>query len=403
MESGFAAMDSDVECLERFVTENDDLLKIEELIGRLNVFDALGIARKEIHHSYFLSWLLTPEASHGQGDLFLSAFILDLFKKARAAGFVPPASAIDIDGTELTRIEVRREWRRIDLLLISESPPFLIIIENKVDSGEHSDQLSRYEAIIKRDFSSVPSLYVFLTPTGEEASRDNWMPYSYGDLYRVLDRIQRSTSGSLGSDVQVFLMHYLNLLRSRFMDNPEIAALCRKIYANHRRAIDLILEHRPSAQGEVLGGARTWLANRPTDWALVGEMKNYVFFVPRSWIGKTCDETGIPLEPSACELKLEVECWEGDSPGLAVRLVVGPGKDQTRRSSVIDRLTKSDLDFKMQRKKASGTWTRLESKTLLRWEADQPPGEEAVQNELERYLTTIRPRLDRVPALLAQL
>jgi hypothetical protein len=35
---------SDTECLERFVLENDELLRLEELIGRFNIFDALGVA-----------------------------------------------------------------------------------------------------------------------------------------------------------------------------------------------------------------------------------------------------------------------------------------------------------------------------------------------------------------------
>ncbi len=63
--------ETDLQALERFVAENDDLLKLEEQIGRFNIFDALGIARVEIRHSNFLAWLLTPGESHGQGDLFL--------------------------------------------------------------------------------------------------------------------------------------------------------------------------------------------------------------------------------------------------------------------------------------------------------------------------------------------
>ena len=38
--------------LERFVVENDDLLDLESRIGRFNIFDALGITRVEIRHSW---------------------------------------------------------------------------------------------------------------------------------------------------------------------------------------------------------------------------------------------------------------------------------------------------------------------------------------------------------------
>jgi len=34
--------------LERFVVENDDLLDLEAIVGRFNVFDALGVVHEEI-------------------------------------------------------------------------------------------------------------------------------------------------------------------------------------------------------------------------------------------------------------------------------------------------------------------------------------------------------------------
>jgi len=66
--------------LERFVVENEDLLALEERIGRFNIFDALGVVRAEIRHSNFLAWLLDPLESHGQGALFLKALLMDLLR-----------------------------------------------------------------------------------------------------------------------------------------------------------------------------------------------------------------------------------------------------------------------------------------------------------------------------------
>jgi hypothetical protein len=36
--------------LERFVVENDDLLELEERIGRFNIFDTLRIVDREVTH-----------------------------------------------------------------------------------------------------------------------------------------------------------------------------------------------------------------------------------------------------------------------------------------------------------------------------------------------------------------
>src|SRR6266568_1323310 len=90
--------------LERFVVENDDLLALELLIGKFNIFDAVKIARTEIRHSNFLAFLLDPLESHGHGQLFLTAFLMDLLKNAPAPR--RPLSPIELDGAQLRGVEV---------------------------------------------------------------------------------------------------------------------------------------------------------------------------------------------------------------------------------------------------------------------------------------------------------
>src|SRR4051812_3595847 len=113
---------SAVEALERFVVENDDLITLESRIGKFNIFDALGITRAEIRHSNFLAFILDPAESHGQGQLFLKAILMDVLKEATADK--RPLSPIELDGTDLRGVEVRREWQHIDLLITCQQPRF---------------------------------------------------------------------------------------------------------------------------------------------------------------------------------------------------------------------------------------------------------------------------------------
>ena len=94
--------ETDLQALERFVAENDDLLALEEQIGRFNIFDALGIARVEIRHSNYLAWLLTPGESHGEMDVGnvvqkaekrLSEFLKQTASLPIAVGEIFPKSA----------------------------------------------------------------------------------------------------------------------------------------------------------------------------------------------------------------------------------------------------------------------------------------------------------------------
>src|SRR5713101_492931 len=203
--------------LERFVVDNDDLLALESLIGKFNIFDALDIARVEIRHSNFLAFILDPAESHGQGQLFLKAVLMDLLKASPAG--LRPFSPIDLDGMDLGGVSVRREWRHIDLLITCEEPPCVIAVENKVGSHEHSGQLGRYQETIETQYPQARPLYVYLTPNGEEASEKAWVPYSYADIYRVLTRVRTSYHHAIADDTLIFLDHYLSLIGNRFMND----------------------------------------------------------------------------------------------------------------------------------------------------------------------------------------
>jgi cellobiose-specific phosphotransferase system component IIB len=98
------------------------------------------MVRQEIRHSSFLAFLLNPSASHRMGDIFLKTFLKRLLVEANNATVSP----IEVDIADLADTEVRREWRNIDILLVSPTSQIVCAIENKVDSGEHSDQLQRY-------------------------------------------------------------------------------------------------------------------------------------------------------------------------------------------------------------------------------------------------------------------
>lgn len=273
--------DGSLAALERFVTHNDELRQLEDRIGRFNIFDALRVTRDELKHSNFLAWLLDPAESHGQGALFLRAVLMDLLSRARDGGYAVPVSPIQIDAAELHGLEVRREWRHIDLLIKCDDPAFIIAIENKIDTGEHSEQLTRYRNTIAQEFPGHHAMYVFLTREGDEPSDDGWCPTSYRDLHRVLSRVAKTHSQNIGDDVRTFLDHYLRLIGSRFMDDPRIDELCQTIYKNHRAAIDLIVERVDAGKGVVQEIAT--LIKSDGRFLIVRQGTSKIYFIPTDW------------------------------------------------------------------------------------------------------------------------
>ena len=62
--------------------QEEAYIKLSKLIhGRFNIFQILGIEKKEIRYSRILAWLLDPIRNHHLGEIFLRKFMEMLLKK----------------------------------------------------------------------------------------------------------------------------------------------------------------------------------------------------------------------------------------------------------------------------------------------------------------------------------
>jgi hypothetical protein len=151
-----------------------------------NTFSLLNIGTDEVAHSAFLAWLLDAHKGHGQGNLFLKAFL---------AACRPP---IDLALPE--RYHVQTEFSgaesRIDIL-IHRAGVFVLYIENKTVSPAMPDQHDREFRDLQRigEMLGVPEdkrFAIYLTPRGrsaEGASAQRWWSIAYQELDRVLETL----------------------------------------------------------------------------------------------------------------------------------------------------------------------------------------------------------------------
>lgn len=384
--------------LERFVVDNDDLLALESRIGKFNIFDALGITHVEIRHSNFLAFILDPAETHGQGQLFLKALLMDILKHAPAE--LRPLSPIDLDGIDLRGIEVKREWKNIDLLIICKEPRFAVVIENKVGSREHSDQLARYQRIIAEHYSDLPALYVYLSPNGTEPSEDSWVPYTYADIHRVFARIRQTYQNAIGDEVRTFLDHYLNLLGTRFMNDEELDKLCRQIYKNHRQALELIWERvGPPESGVIAEVAATLEAD--DRWNLLWQSRNQMNFMPKAWLDWSLP-IGTEYDDKRVWLILKAGVEEGE---LNTWLELQGIEDVPRRTHIVEMLLSevNNYGFKprMARRKIGTRFTRISAnESILKWDQDEEPDAEAVRVAMRQKLDDLYPRLEKLGSAL---
>jgi hypothetical protein len=257
-----------------------DLEKLEALLAQFNIFEALGPVRQERRHSDFLAFLLNPSESHGLSDSLLKRFLRRVLLDVSE----PPLGAVEIDLMDMDSARVLREWRNIDILIDdSERNGLVVIIENKVDSSEHSNQLTRYQELVRQEYPHARILPVFLTPMGDGPSEKLYCPMSYNTVAEVLQNLLEAQSSTIGSDVRTLLVHYVSMLRRRIVSDSELVELCQKIYRKHQKALDTLFEYRPDLQAEVAKYC-TELVNKASGLSLDRISKSYIGFCPEEWV-----------------------------------------------------------------------------------------------------------------------
>lgn len=398
MSDGEAHNPTDLKALEEFVVNNEELLQLEERIGRFNIFDALSIVNTEIRHSNFLAWLLDPNESHGQGPLFLKAVLMDLLRQSPPE--LRPLSPVQIDGEELRGVEVRREWRNIDILITCKEPGFVIAIENKINAGKYNP-FEDYEKRVQSEFPNMPAMFVLLTIDGSELEELDWVPYQYEDIHRVLLRVRNANATSIGDDVLAFLDHYTRLIGSRFMEDTQIDELCQTIYKNHRQAIDLIVERVGSAHTGLLAAIAQQIMDDPR-WELIYRGPKYVEFIPKAWVSM------LPAMGKRTVVKktqwITLQSRIGKKQ-LSNAIKVAPIPDSGLRQAVIERLIQDPKEFGLKSlfkktDKIGGNWATLGRINVFRLKEDEEPDESTVLAKTARVLDERVAELQGVPDAL---
>ena len=139
-----------------------DVADHQHRLTRFNIFTALNAMDYETRHSNFLAWLLNPNGTHGFGTKFLNGFLSLIAKKMPKGSEAMKLDSILRSGDALNGADVVREFKRADLLLVDRTLRFVCLVENKIHTGEHSEQLTRYRRMVEQEFPGYQQLFVFL-------------------------------------------------------------------------------------------------------------------------------------------------------------------------------------------------------------------------------------------------
>ena len=272
--------EEEVDALNDLVINCNELRELQGLLGEFNTFRVLGIEDMEIRHSNILAWLLTPNESHGLRDQFLRRYLMHVSNETENEFL----EAVEIDSVRIHSAEILREWQNIDLLidLDTSDGKWLIVIENKINSKQHSNQLSRYREVVEQAYSKHKKFYLLLSKHNENPNDSIYVSSNYEQVFNALKSCYKEFSGSIGAQPAVLIKNYLTLLEQKFMENSRIQTLAQKIYNAHKLAIDTIILHKPAHQ-DILSAYLQEKAVSSKDICKVRSNRTYFRFMPLEW------------------------------------------------------------------------------------------------------------------------
>ena len=310
--------------LNRFVVECNELLELERKIGKFNLYRVLGIEHTEIRHSNTLAWLFNPAESHGIGDSFLRTWLKRIRNDCDLGNNEFP-SQVEVHTSEFISVDVRREWKNIDLIILIETKDqgkWLVLIENKIESVQGKNQLENYEKTAKKHFPDCKyQINLFLTKYGEKPNTDHFVSTSYEIVHDVLEDMIARKKDTIGAEPLVLLKHYKDILEENNMPESEVAKLAKSIYKKHRDALDIIYEHRPDELVELPDLINENLSSSKSNMGIQikHKQKCYVRFIPNQWdkpINLRGDAWG---KNNSAFVLFELDLW-GSFPKLKVLL-----------------------------------------------------------------------------------
>jgi hypothetical protein len=253
--------------------KDTDFDRLELGLKNPNIFQILRISNNEIRHSNFLIWLLSPNESHGLGDIFLKRFLREVFSSDKFSDI----DQTDVEGLDLRKVNVLREWKNIDILIQMED--VVVCIENKVLTKEHSNQLSRYRNIIEQSYPNSRKTFVYLNPDGDSSVSESelYHPMSFGFIVETLERIISIYGDSVTPQVVHYIKDYITIIKRDLMRTDELTELSKKIYSNHKELFDFIIERKPDGTDEVTSIFERLILEK--GWILTSPSRGYVRFI----------------------------------------------------------------------------------------------------------------------------
>lgn len=266
---------------------DEDFTSLQNLVNEeVNLMDILRVSHKELQHSNFLAWFFNPTESHNLGEFALKEFIKIYFKENQFQNLRNETglSVFDFVQLDFEDLEIRREYKNIDLIFLSRKNEFCIVIENKIYSQEKKGQLEKYRKFIESEYPDFKhKIYIYLSLEDQEISeseQDYYVKLNYGHIIRLVEQVISSQRLKLADKTKFVFEQYLQTLKSMLNKNEEIEKVAQQLYKKYKSAFDLVFKYTTSTKSnEISNIIQNLIANEKSIRPFQGN-KTYVRFQP---------------------------------------------------------------------------------------------------------------------------
>ena len=342
--------DDKIRAIENLLIGNgaEDFQTLEGLAKQFCPFEAIGMVNAEIRHAHFLCFLLDPKASHPFHDKFLKAF-LQAVVSGNTTDKKP--TLMDVHLMDCSNAIIYREKSNIDLLIEIESASgerLVVAVEMKIHASEAEHQLKKYSENVQKRYPNDKwnQQFAFLTLDKSEASDDRWIALSFSDVIDRFDKVVKNSKFE-GKAVELY-NDYTAMMRKHLMPDQksELEILSRRIWQNHRQAMDVLVRYEPNLQSEILN----WIAK---NWATpdIGKERftikpdtssgRYLRFSVSEWLEINKFQTGDRKWVESKSL-VSVEIFYHKSNKYYLSFVLGPGDLNNREKIYAEAKKKRD-------------------------------------------------------------
>jgi hypothetical protein len=353
---GIVTPEIDVNRIHWLFNLEEDFEVVSNKLSKFNPFDILGITHHEYRHSNIIAWLLNPNESHNLGDVFLKKILFHTMLSEENSERTAEFSIDLIANVSFEDVEVMREEKDADIVVVSRSNKVIVIIENKINSKEHSNQLQRYKTAFKEDFVDYAHLHVFLTLSGEAPSDDSYFILTHYTILKTLESILKVKGEVIPENIKTFLLYYAEAIKELSMSDDQLVALCRNIYSKYKKEIDYIYNIGNLIDISIalddfkkeFADANVYWFNQKSIWFNTADLKTG---------GQSAGNWGDGFPYSY---------WFENYYNTSLKLVleIGPFENTSQRPSFMEALEMNNVGFRASAKSPSSVYTRIWTKTI---------------------------------------